>query len=68
MHPFQSLVETPPQTNIVGSTVKLFDVIDSTNTWALDHGEEGQVVIADRQSLGRGRLGRTWFSLPGVGI
>jgi len=68
MHPFQSLVDTPPKTNIIGTSFQLFDEIDSTNTWALQNGQDGQVVIADRQTAGRGRLGRTWFSLPGVGI
>jgi BirA family biotin operon repressor/biotin-[acetyl-CoA-carboxylase] ligase len=68
MHPFQPLVDTPLETEIIGTTIHLFDEIDSTNTWALEHGTEGQAVIADRQTSGRGRLGRTWFSLPGVGI
>jgi BirA family biotin operon repressor/biotin-[acetyl-CoA-carboxylase] ligase len=30
--------------------------------------DEGLVVIADRQTAGRGRLGRTWASPPGAGI
>jgi BirA family biotin operon repressor/biotin-[acetyl-CoA-carboxylase] ligase len=30
--------------------------------------EEGLVVIADRQTAGRGRLGRVWVSPPGVGL
>jgi BirA family biotin operon repressor/biotin-[acetyl-CoA-carboxylase] ligase len=68
MHPFHSLVDTPLETQIIGTTIELFYEIDSTNTWALENGKDGQVVIADRQTAGRGRLGRTWFSLPGVGI
>lgn len=31
-------------------------------------GEEGSVVAADRQTAGRGRLGRHWVSPPGAGI
>ena len=29
---------------------------------------EGAIVIADTQTAGRGRLGRTWISEPGVGV
>ena len=29
---------------------------------------DGTIVIADRQTAGRGRLGRTWFSPPGAGL
>ena len=46
--------------------------VGSTNDIALalaDAGEpEGCVVVADAQSSGRGRLGRTWMSPPGAGI
>lgn len=28
----------------------------------------GTVIVADRQTAGRGRLGRTWTSLPGAGL
>ncbi len=49
-----------------------FETIDSTMTEAVlraeDGIEEGAVVIADRQSSGRGRLGRSWISEPGVGL
>jgi BirA family biotin operon repressor/biotin-[acetyl-CoA-carboxylase] ligase len=42
--------------------------IDSTNRYARDLAEgganEGEVVIAESQSQGRGRLGRTWISPP----
>ncbi len=49
-----------------------FDSIDSTMTEAVlraeDGIEEGAMVIADRQTAGRGRLGRSWISEPGVGL
>ena len=52
--------------------VLLLDTVDSTNNLAKDMARqgapEGTVLIADRQSAGRGRLGRTFFSPPGVGI
>src|SRR5690348_11196658 len=29
---------------------------------------EGQVLVAEEQTAGRGRLGRTWTSLPGASL
>jgi BirA family biotin operon repressor/biotin-[acetyl-CoA-carboxylase] ligase len=44
----------------------------STNDLALVHARagaaHGTVIIADRQSAGRGRLGRTWASPPGTNL
>ncbi len=52
--------------------VRWFDQLDSTNTWLLDAAgtgaPEGTVAVADRQSAGRGRLGRRWESPPGSGL
>lgn len=52
--------------------VRVFGEVVSTNdivlAWAEDDGEEGLVAIADAQTGGRGRLGRTWASPPGAGI
>ena len=52
----------------LGRTIHYFDSLDSTNTLA--HGlasegaAEGTTVIAETQTKGRGRLGRTWVSPP----
>ena len=51
-----------------GSKVFAFDTIDSTNNcaralagcWA----EEGTLVFAERQTAGKGRLGRSWIANP----
>ena len=51
-----------------GSKVFAFDTIDSTNNcaralagcWA----EEGTLVFAERQTAGKGRLGRSWLANP----
>lgn len=52
--------------------VRWFEQIDSTNTYALAAARagvpEGLVVVADEQRAGRGRLGRTWESRPGVSL
>jgi BirA family transcriptional regulator, biotin operon repressor / biotin---[acetyl-CoA-carboxylase] ligase len=51
----------------IGREIRCLEHVDSTNLEALrtaDAGNpEGTVIIADRQSLGRGRLGRTWHTL-----
>ena len=48
------------------------NVTESTNSVALDAGQKGAVsgtvVVADTQTGGRGRLNRTWLSLPGMGL
>ncbi len=52
------------KTRRFGAKIYTFDTIDSTNNcaralaacWA----EEGTVIIAERQTAGRGRMGRTW--------
>ena len=52
-----------------GHPVRHFDRIDSTNLEArrlADNGERGPLwLLADEQTLGRGRLGRSWVSEPG---
>jgi len=52
----------------LGATIHYLDTTDSTNTVARDHAmagaAEGTVVIAETQTKGRGRLGRTWVSPP----
>lgn len=60
------------KTNSIGKTIVHFDSITSTNTkakeLALKGEKEGTVVIAEEQTAGRGRLGRSWISPKGKGI
>ena len=57
---------------LLGREIHYFDSIDSTNKFirlAASRGApEGTVVLAEEQTAGRGRLNRTWESLPGEGI
>ena len=52
----------------IGQVIHYFDSVDSTNTvahrLAAAGAEEGTTVIAERQTQGRGRLGRSWVSPP----
>ncbi|GJL79886.1 MAG: hypothetical protein NPINA01_28750 [Nitrospinaceae bacterium] len=56
----------------LGSKILVFDTLDSTNDQArrsLKEGaQEGLVLIAESQTKGRGRMGRTWVSPPQTGI
>ncbi len=66
--PYRDLEENSPKTQIVGREIVTFGVIDSTNAYGLQHGRDGMVIVADRQTAGRGRLGHTWHSAPGLGL
>lgn len=59
--------------DIIGKEIIFFDSISSTNDKAFEIGRkrgnsEGIVIIADTQTKGRGRLGRSWISPPGVNL
>jgi BirA family biotin operon repressor/biotin-[acetyl-CoA-carboxylase] ligase len=57
------------KTKIFGKKVYYFDSIDSTQNqamkMALDDENNGTVVIAEKQTNGKGRLGRKWISPRG---
>lgn len=59
-------------TKYMGRRIVYFDTIDSTNikakTLAASGEREGTLVIAEKQTLGRGRLGRSWVSPKYRGI
>ena len=52
--------------------VERLDTVDSTNRWVLERARsgaaEGLVAVADFQSAGRGRRGRTWIAPPGSSL
>ena len=57
------------KTKIFGKQVYYFDSIDSTQTQAMkiasDEANNGTVIIAEKQTSGKGRLGRKWISPKG---
>ena len=60
------------KTRWAGQEICHFSSLDSTNTKAKELAEEGYphgtLVVADRQSAGRGRRGRSWDSPAGTSI
>lgn len=71
-----SIIESNLETQLIGrpqgSTNELWQTIDSTNTRALSLAKEGAsagvIVLAESQTAGRGRFGRSWVSPPGAGL
>ena len=68
----EALGQARPRLGPLAARVLWYEAIGSTNdralAWAEGGAEEGCLVLADAQSAGRGRLGRTWASPPGAGI
>jgi len=63
----------PLPTRWLGHPLWHLDTVDSTNQWlrsAMESGRAGHgaVVVADRQTAGRGRRGRVWESPPAGNI
>jgi BirA family biotin operon repressor/biotin-[acetyl-CoA-carboxylase] ligase len=60
------------RTRWLGRSLHCFDLLASTNTTAREmaaaDAPHGTVVMADAQSQGRGRLGRSWASPPGTNL
>jgi len=59
-------------TEALGRAAQCFDTVDSTNrvikSWAAEGAPHGAVAVADVQTAGRGRKGRTWESAGGEGL
>ncbi|HHV28993.1 biotin--[acetyl-CoA-carboxylase] ligase [Acetivibrio mesophilus] len=59
-------------TETIGKSVHCFSEVDSTNNYAKTLAQkgcdDGTVVLAERQTQGRGRLGRSWDSTDKKGI
>lgn len=57
-------------TGDIGKNIVLLEKVDSTNTFALNlpDAAHGTAVVAEEQTVGRGRQGRRWVSPPGRNI
>src|SRR5215831_319104 len=68
------LIRPRLHTKVFGHIIYHFYKVDSTNAFAtrlLDHRhrvQDGTVIIAESQTAGRGRLGRSWHSEPEAGL
>lgn len=60
------------KSRMMGREVYSYKTIGSTNETARRMAEsgapEGTIILADRQTKGRGRLGRSWHSAAGLGL
>ncbi|HXC83707.1 MAG TPA: biotin--[acetyl-CoA-carboxylase] ligase [Trebonia sp.] len=58
--------------DVTGSLWTSVEVVDSTGSTNADllrrGGPEGQVLVAESQTAGRGRMGRSWVSQPGASL
>jgi BirA family biotin operon repressor/biotin-[acetyl-CoA-carboxylase] ligase len=58
--------------NVPAVDLRLFDEIDSTNAFLLQEAaagaKSGLACIAEVQTAGRGRRGRSWFAAPGASL
>lgn len=68
----QNELESRMDTKWAGHPVSFYDTVNSTNLRAkldADNGaSEGALVVADMQTAGRGRRGRTWSSPAGLNV
>ncbi|WIG97659.1 biotin--[acetyl-CoA-carboxylase] ligase [Myxococcus sp. SDU36] len=59
-------------THDLGRTIHHHEALPSTNEKAFrlaqDGAEHGEVVVAEQQTAGKGRRGRTWVSPPGLNL
>jgi BirA family transcriptional regulator, biotin operon repressor / biotin---[acetyl-CoA-carboxylase] ligase len=69
-NPYQAIESGPP--GRIGWRIHYFDEVGSTQRIAAEMAgqgaQQGTVVIAERQTSGRGRMGRSWHSPPGVNL
>lgn len=67
----KEIVKQQLKTKNIGKKIIHFDSIGSTNDYAKQKGREeddGTIIIAEEQTKGKGRMGRTWHSAKGDGI
>jgi BirA family biotin operon repressor/biotin-[acetyl-CoA-carboxylase] ligase len=72
MTPGGELRESSLQAACVGGLWARVEVVERTGSTNADllarGGPEGQVLVAEEQTAGRGRMGRSWMSQPGTAL
>jgi BirA family biotin operon repressor/biotin-[acetyl-CoA-carboxylase] ligase len=72
LEPNEDLREAVPALSAIGHFARVVPLTGSTNddarVWASAGAPDGAVVIADAQSMGRGRQGRAWSSPAGASL
>jgi len=70
VNPYQSIETGEP--GRIGWRIHYFDEVDTTQRIAAEMARQGAahgtVIIAELQTAGRGRMGRSWHSPPGVSL
>ncbi len=60
------------KTKVVGRRLEVHEELSSTNTLALERADDtanhGLVLFAEKQTAGRGRMGRTWHAPKGAAV
>ena len=68
----QKWIQNQLRAELIGHEIITYDSVDSTNNVAKSligtPDKEGAVILADHQTQGKGRHGRTWYSEENVGI
>ena len=71
-HLSEEIIKDGLSTSLLGRRVVYFRITESTmddaRTAAQDNAPEGTLVVAEEQTVGRGRFQRTWVSPPGVNL
>lgn len=69
---YENELQSIRNTQWAGQKIVYFDETDSTNTRAIEFAQKdypnGTLVVAEKQTAGKGRRGRTWETLKGNGI
>ena len=64
-------IQSGLSTHFLGRNIVVLEETDSTNepaSWGAAGAPDGTLCLAERQTGGKGRLGRSWSSPPGAGV